>query len=205
MIFSCGLRFARSRAKKDGAGSQRRKKSSASLRDDPPSVDIPVYLRDVSSAATTPDAPKDEPLSETLPAFPGLRRGSVDTSAPAPYPPSPVGRPTGAAYSYGYTGPGMHARTPSPSPPASALHFSNYSYRAPGGAQGDLRYAGSNGAYYDHPLIGVGGAGAPGVALPRLSPLAQYAASERQLPAPPPMSGAPSAVAAFERRIDDAR
>lgn len=154
-------------------------------------MDIPVYLRDTSSKPTTPDLlPKEEPHSATLPGFHDFRRASTDSGG----------------YGRGFTGPGMLGRTPSPSPPSSAVHFSNYSYRPP---QGDLRYVGSNSAYYDHGLVAGDVSSVHGSlaqqALPRLSTLAQYAALTRELPTPSPAASSPSVVAAFERRIDNAR
>jgi hypothetical protein len=166
------------------------------LRDD--AVDVPPFIKEALSNRSTPDFPKEQPLSATLAAFPSVRRGSADVSGRG----SPLAQSshiTSNNYAHGLTGPGIQG-TPSPSPPSGTVAFGNYTYGPP--ANEALRYADSNGAYYDATTAI---AGAPGKsALPRVSQFSHYAA-DHQIIAPAPVTGSASVVASFERGVDKAR
>jgi hypothetical protein len=121
---SCGLRYARSRAKKEGhtLTSQRRRKDK-------------VAAAAVKRESATP------PVSGSA-AYPSLRRGGYDNSFSA-------GSNSGSEVYSQSSHHGLDALTPSPSPPASSVNFVHYSPQSQSQA-GENRqtYNNNSGSFY---------------------------------------------------------
>ncbi|KAF8962756.1 hypothetical protein BDZ97DRAFT_1092582 [Flammula alnicola] len=121
---ACGLRYARSRAKKEGpnqAQQRRRKEKALSAKRE-----------------------SAEPPSSVSSSFPAIRRNYADSSFSA----SSTGSASGSDI---YPHSGHHVlenMTPSPSPPASSMNFVHY---APGGADNRPPYSGTGSSFYSVP------------------------------------------------------
>ena len=133
---SCGLRYARSRAKKEGIATQRRRKDKV----------MALAKQEPSSSGSTSVAPNSVPYNN-------MRRGSYDDAFLS----SSAGSASGnEAYSQSQS---MHGHsnfdlTPSPSPPASSVPFSHYNLQSQSTRQTDSRghYAVQSGSLYPSPL-----------------------------------------------------
>lgn len=133
---ACGLRYARSRAKKEGITTQRRRKDKvmALAKQEPPS----------GASASVP------PISVP---YNNMRRGSYDDTFLSSSAGSASGNET---YSQSQS---MHGHsnldlTPSPSPPAGSVPFSHYNPQTQGTRQSDPRghYTVQSGSLYPSPL-----------------------------------------------------
>ena len=130
---SCGLRYARSRAKKEGIATQRRRKDKA--------------------MAMTKQEPWSTSVAPVSVPYNNMRHGSYDDTFLF----NSAGSASGnEAYSQSES---MHSHsnfdlTPSPSPPASTVPFSYYNLQSQGTCQNDLRghYAVQSGSIYPCPL-----------------------------------------------------
>ncbi|KAI0368748.1 hypothetical protein BV20DRAFT_980514 [Pilatotrama ljubarskyi] len=129
---ACGLRFARSRAKKEG-GSQRRRKDRA-----------------MSTLSVKPaPSPSASPVSAS---YPGMRRGSYfeDSSFLST---SSAGSGSGNdSFSHGAAFEGMS--TPSPSPPSGGMHYvpgQPVNYNPPMQAERQQNYGGHANQFYSLP------------------------------------------------------
>ena len=135
---SCGLRYARSRAKKEGITTQRRRKDK---------VVMALAKHDSPPGASASAPPIPVPYSN-------LRRGSYDDTLLS----SSAGSASGSeAYSQQQS---LHGTsnfdnlTPSPSPPAGSVPFPHYSTQSQSTRQADSRghYAVQSGSLYPSPL-----------------------------------------------------
>jgi len=132
---SCGLRYARSRAKKEGITTQRRRKDKV----------MALAKRESPSGASVPPIPVP---------YSNLRRGSYDDTFLS----SSAGSTSGnEAYSQQQQlhGPSNFDNlTPSPSPPAGSISYSHYNPSSQSTRQGDSRghYAVQPGSLYPSPL-----------------------------------------------------
>ncbi|KAI0635659.1 hypothetical protein C8Q77DRAFT_1216264 [Trametes polyzona] len=126
---ACGLRFARSRAKKEG-GNQRRRKERA--------------MSTLSQSVKAEPSPSASPISAS---YPGMRRGSYfeDSSFVST---SSAGSGSGNdSFSHGAAFEGM--TTPSPSPPSGGMHYvsgQSVNYNTPMQAERQQNY----GAHTNH-------------------------------------------------------
>ena len=133
----CGLRYARSRAKKEGITTQRRRKDKV----------ITLAKHESPSGASSPVPPIPVPYSN-------LRRGSYDDTLLS----SSAGSASGSeAYSQQQSlhGPSNFDNlTPSPSPPAGTVPFPHYNPQTQGTRQAESRghYAVHPGSLYPSPL-----------------------------------------------------
>lgn len=133
---ACGLRYARSRAKKEGIATQRRRKDKV----------MALTKQEPSSSGSTSVAPISVPYNN-------IRRGSYDDTFLS----SSAGSASGnEAYSQSQS---MHGHsnldlTPSPSPPASSVPFSHYNLQSQSTRQSDSRghYTVQSGSLYPSPL-----------------------------------------------------
>lgn len=132
---SCGLRYARSRAKKEGITTQRRRKDKV----------MALAKHESPSGASAPPIPVP---------YRDLRRGSYDDTLLS----SSAGSASGSeAYSHQQS---LHGHsnfdnlTPSPSPPAGSVPFAHYNPQSQGTRQADSRghYAVQPGSLYPSPL-----------------------------------------------------
>ncbi|KAI0049763.1 hypothetical protein FA95DRAFT_1537482 [Auriscalpium vulgare] len=133
---ACGLRYARSRAKKEGITTQRRRKDKV----------ISLTKQEPGSS------PHSAPSSTTPPIavpYAGLRRGSYDDASFIST--SPAGSASGSEV-YSQAGPSsFDGLTPSPSPPTNDVSFAHYVPSSQSVRQGSTRnYPG--GAFYSSPL-----------------------------------------------------
>ncbi|KAH9850255.1 hypothetical protein C2E23DRAFT_735327 [Lenzites betulinus] len=128
---ACGLRFARSRAKKEG-GSQRRRKDRA---------------MSTLSVKAEP-SPSASPVSAS---YPGLRRGSYFEDS-AFLSTSSAGSGSGND-SFSHNPPFDALATPSPSPPSGGMHYPGQpvNYNQPMQAERQQNYAGHAGQFYSLP------------------------------------------------------
>jgi hypothetical protein len=132
---SCGLRYARSRAKKEGITTQRRRKDKV----------MALTKHESPPGASAPPIPVP---------YSNLRRGSYDDTVLS----SSTGSASGSeAYSQQQS---LHGTsnfdnlTPSPSPPAGSVPFPHYSTQSQSTRQADSRghYAVQSGSLYPSPL-----------------------------------------------------
>ncbi|KII89928.1 hypothetical protein PLICRDRAFT_174736 [Plicaturopsis crispa FD-325 SS-3] len=101
---ACGLRYARSRAKKEGASSGSRRRKDKGL---------PTEIKQTSHRPPSPSG-----------SYSSLRRGGYDDS---PFISNSPAGPGSGSDMYTHSGPHtLDGVTPSPSPPASQMHFSHY-------------------------------------------------------------------------------
>ncbi|KAI0264492.1 hypothetical protein BC834DRAFT_937825 [Gloeopeniophorella convolvens] len=133
---ACGLRYARSRAKKEGITTQRRRKDKV----------MTMVKQEPHSGASTSVPPIPVPYNN-------LRRGSYDDNFLS----SSAGSASGSeAYSQSQSmhGPSFDNLTPSPSPPAGIVSFSHYNPQPQGTRQTDSRghYTAQSGSLYPSPL-----------------------------------------------------
>ena len=135
---SCGLRYARSRAKKEGITTQRRRKDKV----------MALAKHESPQGASVPAPPIPVPYSN-------LRRGSYDDTLLS----SSAGSASGSeAYSqqqslqHGTSN--FDNLTPSPSPPAGSIPFPHYNTQSQSTRQADSRghYAVQSGSLYPSPL-----------------------------------------------------
>ncbi|KAI0250261.1 hypothetical protein BJV78DRAFT_1128249 [Lactifluus subvellereus] len=134
---ACGLRYARSRAKKEGITTQRRRKDKvmALTKQEPPS----------GASSSVPPLPVP---------YNNLRRGSYDDT----FLPSSAGSASGnETYSHPpslHGPPNFDNLTPSPSPPASSVPFPHYNPQSQNTRQADPRghYTVQSGSLYPSPL-----------------------------------------------------
>ena len=132
---SCGLRYARSRAKKEGITTQRRRKDKV----------MALAKHETPSSASAPPIPVP---------YSNLRRGSYDDTLLS----SSAGSASGSeAYSQQQSlhGPSNFDNlTPSPSPPAGSVPFAHYNPQSQSTRQADSRghYAVQPGSLYPSPL-----------------------------------------------------
>jgi hypothetical protein len=134
---SCGLRYARSRAKKEGITTQRRRKDKV----------MALAKQESPPGASVPAPPIPVPYSN-------LRRGSYDDTLLS----SSAGSASGSeAYSQQQS---LHGTsnfdnlTPSPSPPTGSVSFPHYNTQSQSTRQADSRghYAVQSGSLYPSPL-----------------------------------------------------
>ncbi|KAI0768048.1 hypothetical protein BD413DRAFT_566287 [Trametes elegans] len=129
---ACGLRFARSRAKKEG-GSQRRRKDRA-----------------MSTLSVKPEpSPSASPVSAS---YPGMRRGSYFEEGSFLSTSSAGSGSGNDSFSHGTAFEGMS--TPSPSPPSGGMHYvsgQSVNYNPPLQAERQQNYAGHTGQFYAMP------------------------------------------------------
>jgi hypothetical protein len=127
---ACGLRYARSRAKKEGTNlTQRRRKDKG--------------LALVKRESATP------PVSSSAPSYSALRRHYNDGSFMST---SPTGSVSGNEIYPPSGHPGLDSLTPSPSPPASSVNFVHYAPHSQS-QHGDARqtYPNASSSFYSVP------------------------------------------------------
>ena len=138
-ISSCGLRYAKSRAKKEGTATQRCRKDKV----------MALTKQEPSSSGSTSVAPISVPYNN-------MRRASYDDTFLSSSGCSAGSASRNEAYSQSES---MHSHsnldlTPSPYPPENSVPFSHYNLQSQGTRQTDSRghYAVQSGSLYPSPL-----------------------------------------------------
>ncbi|KAH9959602.1 hypothetical protein BC827DRAFT_493301 [Russula dissimulans] len=132
---ACGLRFARSRAKKEGITTQRRRKDKV----------MALAKRESPSGASVPPIPVP---------YSNLRRGSYDDTFLSSSAGSTSGNEAYCQQQQLHGPSNFDNLTPSPSPPAGSISYSHYNPSSQSTRQADSRghYAVQQGSLYPSPL-----------------------------------------------------